>query len=199
MIRRRPLWQSHVDDPDPPWLRNLDSILSFRWLGFLLLLPLIIPLFLWFQVRVRRAERAWTPPPPSRRPPTLRFDCLACDSDHIEVVLKIVDTFAENPSAYQRKTLVRCLDCRAAYVEYNAFDSFCVFSHDARPNYDELHRLSAGAAQVMLAAVARQCPAALDPRCDCALHAALRNDIRAEPQASHPAARPGRTPCGRHK
>jgi hypothetical protein len=138
-------------------------------------------LFLWSQVRARRAERDWTPPPPSRRPSTLRFDCLACHSDHLEVVLKIVDTFGENGLAFVRKTLVRCLDCASVYVEYNEFDSLCVFSHDASPNYDERHRLSAAEAQAMLAAVARQCPVALDPRCECALHIALRKDIRVGP------------------
>lgn len=183
MTYSKPEQEGQIYQPDPPWLNVIDQILSFRWVGFILMLPIMIPLYLWLYFRARRDPPKVEPLPPSRRPTTLRANCLTCRSDHLTPVIRIVDTSGQNSLSYQRKTLVQCLDCGAVYVECDEFDSFCVFSHDAKPHYDEWYELPVGEANPLVEAVTRLCQAPQDPHCTCALHVALRADCNALPHA----------------
>ena len=120
---------------------------------------------------------------PTRRPDVLRRDCIACGSDDLEVVLRLSGPERPDDIAWTRVSLVRCRACFLVYLESHEHDGWNGNRLDERPDYHEWYEFPRERGPMFVPLVARACPAPQDARCECALHEALREDLRCLPLA----------------
>ncbi len=111
--------------------------------------------------------------------------CLACKKTNTRRAGSFVLT--GNVLAGTSIDFSRCLECGAGQIEHASYDYFGAFDDDPDPTHDwDGYPLSPADAEALERFLLAHCPAPLDPKCGCALHAHLENQVRYLPFAPWP-------------